>query len=161
MAYHEELKSIAPETTYLPSMYLSTSLTPAMIREAKAGGIVGVKSYPRGVTTNSEGGVGMEGYGVFDEVFREMEKQDMVLNLHGEVPSDLDGSVRNEDTPRSSAADFTTQGCCVLDAEPRFLPHLLEIHRKFPKLRIVLEHCTTAAAVECVNPLGRECLAPH
>jgi dihydroorotase len=93
MAYHDELKAIAPEVTYLPSMYLSTSLTPAMIREAKAGGVVGVKSYPRGVTTNSEGGVGMEGYGVFDEVFGEMEKQDMVLNLHGEVPSDLDGSV--------------------------------------------------------------------
>lgn len=43
------------------------------------------------------------------------------------------------------------QGTCVLDAEPKFLPHLLEIHRKFPKLRIVLEHCTTAAAVECVS----------
>lgn len=39
----------------------------------------------------------------------------------------------------------------MLDAEPRFLPHLLSIHRKFPKLRIVLEHCTTSAAVECVR----------
>lgn len=29
---------------------------------------------------------------------------------------------------------------------------MLEIHRKFPKLRIILEHCTTAAAVECVRP---------
>lgn len=64
-----------------------------MIREAHASGIVGVKSYPRGVTTNSEGGVGMEGYGVFDAVFGEMEKVNMVLNLHGEVPSDIDGEV--------------------------------------------------------------------
>lgn len=43
------------------------------------------------------------------------------------------------------------QGTCVLNAEERFLPHLFEINRKFPKLRIVLEHCTTAAAVEAVS----------
>jgi len=74
-------------------MYLSSSLTPEMVRRAKELGVVGIKSYPRGVTTNSDGGVGMEGYGVYDEVFREMEKCDLVLNLHGEVPSDLDGDV--------------------------------------------------------------------
>lgn len=39
-----------------------------------------------------------------------------------------------------------------MNAEERFIPHLREINRKFPKLRIVLEHCTTAAAVEAVRP---------
>lgn len=39
----------------------------------------------------------MEGYGVFDAVFGEMEKVNMVLNLHGEVPSDLDGDVSGQD----------------------------------------------------------------
>ncbi|KAM0755993.1 dihydroorotase [Meredithblackwellia eburnea MCA 4105] len=134
--YLAQLENIAPDVKFLPTLYLSPALTPQLIREAKAKGVVGVKSYPRGVTTNSDGGVGMEGYAVFDEVFGEMEKQDMILNLHGEVPSDVDGD-----------------GCCVLDAEIRFLPHLREIHSKFPKLRIVLEHCTTAAAVECVKSL--------
>ncbi|GJN91531.1 hypothetical protein Rhopal_004554-T1 [Rhodotorula paludigena] len=146
-AYTKELQAIAPNLHFLPSMYLSAQLTPEHIRQAKAGGIVGVKSYPRGVTTNSDGGVGMEGYGVYDEVFAEMEKQDMVLNLHGEVPSDVDGD-----------------GTCVLNAEERFLPHLREINRKFPKLRIVLEHCTTAAAVECVKTLPANVVAtitPH
>ncbi|GAA5925421.1 hypothetical protein JCM10213_008787 [Rhodosporidiobolus nylandii] len=146
-AYVKELASVAPNLRVLPSMYLSSALTPEHIREAKQGGIVGVKSYPRGVTTNSEGGVGMEGYGVYDEVFAEMEKQDMVLNLHGEVPSDVDGD-----------------GTCVLNAEERFIPHLREINRKFPKLRIVLEHCTTAAAVEAVKSLPSNVVAtitPH
>lgn len=55
-------------------------------------------------------------------------------------------------------AKTRNQGTCVLNAEERFLPHLREINRKFPKLRIVLEHCTTAAAVEAVSfPL---CLLP-
>ncbi|GAA6004414.1 hypothetical protein JCM10207_000716 [Rhodosporidiobolus poonsookiae] len=147
IAYAKELQSLAPNLHILPSLYLSGQLTPAHIREAKVGGIVGVKSYPRGVTTNSEGGVGMEGYGVYDEVFAEMEKEDMVLNLHGEVPSDVDGD-----------------GTCVLNAEERFIPHLREINRKFPKLRIVLEHCTTAAAVEAVKSLPANVVAtitPH
>lgn len=93
ISYLRELEALAPGVKFLPSMYLSDKLTPEMIREAKKGGVVGVKSYPRGVTTNSEGGVGMEGYAVFDDVFRAMEEEDMVLNLHGEVPSDVDGDV--------------------------------------------------------------------
>jgi dihydroorotase len=94
MTYLAQLQSLAPSIQFLPSLYLNSALTPAIIREAHAAGIVGVKSYPRGVTTNSEGGVGMEGYSVFDAVFGEMETLNMVLNLHGEVPSDLDGDVR-------------------------------------------------------------------
>lgn len=47
----------------------------------------GVKSYPRGVTTNSEGGI--ESYTAYYPVFEAMEQEDMVLNLHGEIPSDV------------------------------------------------------------------------
>lgn len=97
IAYMDQLQALAPSIQFLPSLYLSSILTPAMVQEAHAAGVVGIKSYPRGVTTNSEGGVGMEGYGVFDAVFGEMERLDMVLNLHGEVPSDLDGDVSKRD----------------------------------------------------------------
>jgi dihydroorotase len=103
LAYMKELQALAPNLHLLPSLYLSNQLTPEHIRQAKAGGIVGVKSYPRGVTTNSEGGVGMEGYGVYDAVFAEMEKEDMVLNLHGEVPSDVDGDVSYSPLAREAA----------------------------------------------------------
>jgi hypothetical protein len=47
-----------------------------------------VKSYPRGVTTNSDGGI--ESYEVYYPVFEAMEQEDLVLNLHGEIPSDGD-----------------------------------------------------------------------
>ena len=96
--------------------------------------VLGVKSYPRGVTTNSEGGI--ESYEAYYPVFAAMEAAGMVLNLHGEVPS---------------AAAANT---CVLNAEPAFLPHLRALHARFPRLRIVLEHATTRAAVECVKSLG-------
>lgn len=116
------------------SLYLHTDITPDTIREAKQAGIAGVKSYPAGVTTNSSSGV--VDYESFYPVFGAMEEVDMVLNLHGEVPS----------TPGS---DIT-----VLNAEEAFLPTLLDLHKRFPKLRIILEHCTTAAALEAVRSCG-------
>lgn len=42
----------------------------------------------------------------------------------------------------------------MLNAEPRFLSHLTKIHQAFPSLKIVLEHATTAAAVQTVLSLG-------
>lgn len=50
------------------------------------GPCAGVKSYPRGVTTNSESGI--ESYTVYYPVFKAMEERGMILNIHGEVPSD-------------------------------------------------------------------------
>jgi dihydroorotase len=47
-----------------------------------------VKSYPKGVTTNSESGI--ESYRAYYPVFKAMEEENLVLNLHGEVPSDPD-----------------------------------------------------------------------
>jgi dihydroorotase len=72
----------------------------------------------------------------FHDVLRAMEEEGIVLNLHGEVPS--------------SAAD----GVTVMNAEVRFLPVLKELAAKYPRLKIVLEHCTTADAVEAVRSLG-------
>ncbi|KAH7930017.1 dihydroorotase [Leucogyrophana mollusca] len=134
LAYKKTLESIDGGVEYLMTLYLSPDLTPAEITKAKKNGIVGVKSYPRGVTTNSEGGI--ESYEAYYPVFEQMEKEGMVLNLHGEVPSD--------------AANNT----CVLNAEATFLPHLFKLHARFPKLRIVLEHATTRAAVDAVKSCG-------
>lgn len=132
--YKKRLLAIEPNVNFLMSLYLRPDITPDTIKEAKRAGITGVKSYPAGVTTNSASGV--VDYESFYPVFAEMERQDMILNLHGESPS----------TPDS---DIT-----VLNAEERFLPTLKSLHEKFPKLRIILEHCTTAAAVQVVKGCG-------
>lgn len=42
----------------------------------------------------------------------------------------------------------------MLNAEKHFLEHLRKLAADFPNLRIVLEHATTAEAVECVSALG-------
>ena len=124
------------------SLYLHPSITVATIKAAKEAGILGVKSYPAGVTTNSASGV--VDYEQFYPVFEAMEQEDLILNLHGESPS---------------GEDIT-----VLNAEESFLPTLLNLHARFPRLRIVLEHCTTAAAIEAVlacDPTVAATITPH
>jgi dihydroorotase len=113
---------------------------------------LGVKSYPRGVTTNSSAGI--EDYGVYYPVFKAMEEEGMVLNLHGEIPSDPEKVGR-----RHERAD--DQNISVLNAEKLFLTHLRKLSADFPNLRIVLEHATTAEAVECVRAYTTKLTTGH
>ncbi|KAI1007290.1 putative dihydroorotase [Podosphaera aphanis] len=137
LAYKSRLQRQNPKVNYLMTLYLHERITPAMVTEAKAHGIVGIKSYPAGVTTNSSFGV--ISYEPFYPVFAAMEQCGMVLNLHGECPSD----------PSDPHNDVT-----VLNAESKFLPTLKSLHAKFPELKIVLEHCTTMAAIQAVQECG-------
>jgi dihydroorotase len=130
--YKSQLQALAPNVNFLMSLYLCTAITPEVIHEAARAGIRGVKSYPAGVTTNSASGV--VDYESFYPVFAAMEQEGILLNLHGESPP---------------APNIT-----VLNAEESFLPTLKTLHEKFPKLQIILEHCTTAKAVEMVRSCG-------
>jgi len=132
--YQSQLQALEPNVTFLMSLYLHPDISPETVKEAKKAGITGIKSYPHGVTTHSDHGV-MD-YAAFYPVFSEMERQDMVLNLHGELPP-------------SAGQDIT-----VLNAEEAFLPTLKDLHARFPRLRIILEHCTSAAAIEAVKACG-------
>lgn len=132
--YKKRLQALEPDVLFLMSLYLHKNITPDTVIEAKACGIMGIKSYPHGVTTNSDQGV--MSYEEFYPVFEEMERQDMILNIHGELP-------------HSPGDDIT-----VLSAEEAFLPTFLDLHQRFPKLRIILEHCTSAAAIKAVKSCG-------
>ncbi|KAI5286654.1 hypothetical protein KEM52_001903 [Ascosphaera acerosa] len=145
LAYKKQLQDLDPTITYLMTLYLEPSITPADIKAAAAAGIVGLKAYPAGVTTNSDAGV--VDYKIFYPVFAAMEEHGLVLNLHGEVPSTH---------PRGFTCDAEgdQEAVTVLNAERRFLPTLARIHKAFPRLRIVLEHCTTADAIEAVAACG-------
>ncbi|KAI0880340.1 amidohydrolase 2 [Annulohypoxylon maeteangense] len=130
--YQSKLRTIAKDVNFLMSLFLHPSITPDVIAQAAAAGITGVKMYPQGVTTNSESGV--SNLESFYDTFAAMEKHGLVLNLHGEVLESL------------APKDVTL--------EEAFLPTLKTLHERFPQLRIMLEHCTTAAAVEAVRACG-------
>ncbi|KAL8647556.1 MAG: hypothetical protein Q9226_006385 [Calogaya cf. arnoldii] len=130
IAYHEALSRIAPKVKFLMTLYLHPTVTPDVIAEAAMSKIIyGVKLYPAGVTTNSQDGV--LDIAQYYPVFEAMQTHDLVLNLHGETP-DIE----------------------VLQAEAAFVPTLHRLHAAFPRLRIVLEHVSTAKGVEAVRQCG-------
>ncbi|KAG7664377.1 URA4 [[Candida] subhashii] len=136
--YKHQLEKLSPKTTYLMSFYLSKELTPELIEEcAKEGLIHGIKCYPAGVTTNSKYGVDPNDFTSFYPLFEVMQKHKLILNIHGEKPS----------TEKENDIN-------VINAEPRFLPALKKLHQDFPKLKIVLEHCTTKSAVDLVREIN-------
>ena len=88
------------------------------------------KLYPAGATTNSKFGV--KSIEKMYPIFESMEANDLVLCVHGEVTdSDVD----------------------VFDREKFFINEVLsqKVIKKFPNLRIVLEHITTKDAVNFVS----------
>jgi dihydroorotase len=117
----------------LMTLYLTDNTTPAEIARAKRSGFVcGVKYYPAGATTNSDSGVTR--IERVHPVLEAMQEQDLPLLVHGEV---------------------TTPGVDVFDRERVFLETILaDIVRRFPRLRVVVEHASTREAVDFVLASG-------
>lgn len=111
--------------TPLMTCKLYAKHTVADIREMKQAGVIACKLYPQGVTTHSEDGVSDPC--MLADVYKEMEAQNMVLCIHGEQPNAF-----------------------VLDRERKFLEVLANIQKIAPKLRIVLEHVSSAESVQYV-----------
>jgi dihydroorotase len=114
----------------LMTLYLTDNTSPEEIARARDSGFVhAVKYYPAGATTNSDSGVTD-----VDRVYPAlamMEKVGMPLLVHGEV---------------------TDPYVDVFDREMVFIEHVLSpLLERFPALRLVFEHVTTADAVDFVE----------
>ncbi len=111
-------------------LYLTDNTSPAEIEAAKASGLVhAVKLYPAGATTNSDSGVTdiAKVYGVLEK----MAEVGLPLLIHGEV---------------------THNHVDIFDREKAFLDNILApLVARFPTLKIVLEHITTADAAQFVT----------
>lgn len=140
--YKDKLQKLSPETTFLMSFYLSQSLDPEVVGQAaKEELIQGIKCYPAGVTTNSaDSNVDPNDFSQFYPLFEVMQREGLVLNLHGEKPS----------------CDNDNDHIDVLNAESKFLPALQKLHRDFPTLRIILEHATTKDAIDTINEINKD-----
>jgi dihydroorotase len=131
-AYRGRILAALPEgSTFEPLMtlYLTDNTAPEEIARAKQSGLVhAVKYYPAGATTNSDSGV--TALARCFGALAAMEKAGLPLLLHGEV---------------------TGPEVDVFDREQAFIDTVLpQITRRFPGLRLVLEHITTKEAAEYV-----------
>jgi dihydroorotase len=143
----ERLKGTNATFRPLMTMYLTDQLEPAEIKAALEHDLLGVKYYPRGLTTNSESGVKnpaslwTEGTKPF-ECLRMLAETGRTLMLHAANALDRKGE---ELDPYEEEIDF------VAESLPR-------IQRAHPDLRIVFEHLSTAEGAEYMMQHGDDML---
>ncbi|MFN9726866.1 dihydroorotase, partial [Acidovorax sp.] len=131
VAYRERILAAVPAGLRfepLMTLYLTDNTPPEEIRRAREAGVVALKLYPAGATTNSDAGV--------TDVRRTcatleaMQREGLLLLVHGEVTdADID----------------------LFDREAVFIDRVMQpLRRDFPELKVVFEHITTKEAAQYV-----------
>ena len=136
LAYKQRILAAVPDGVSfepLMTLYLTDKLPPEEIARARAAGVVAVKLYPAGATTNSDAGVTdlRKTYRTLEA----MQREGVLLLVHGEV---------------------TDPAIDLFDREAVFIEtQLAPLRRDFPELRIVMEHITTREAAQYVAEADR------
>ncbi len=135
LAYKQRILAAVPTGVQfepLMTLYLTDNLPPDEIKRAKEAGMVALKLYPAGATTNSDAGVTdlRKTY----KTLEAMQREGILLLVHGEVTS--------------SEID-------LFDREAVFIEQqLIPLRKDFPELKIVFEHITTKEAAQYVAQAG-------
>ena len=131
LAYRRRILAALPagaDFQPLMTLYLTDQTAPDEIARAKAAGVVALKLYPAGATTNSDAGVTdiRRTYPTLEA----MQRAGLLLLVHGEV---------------------TDPAVDIFDREAVFIERVMKpLRRDFPALKIVFEHITTQDAAEYV-----------
>jgi len=143
--YRERIRAAVPAGASfepLMTLYLTDRLSPEEIVRAKAAGVVALKLYPAGATTNSDAGV--TDIRLAYPTLEAMQKAGMPLLVHGEI---------------------TDPATDLFDREALFIDQkLIPLRRDFPELKIVMEHITTRDAalyVRDAGPFTAATITPH
>ena len=136
MAYKARIQAAVPEGVAfepLMTLYLTDNLPADEIRRAKDAGVVALKLYPAGATTNSDAGVTdlRKTY----KTLEAMQREGILLLVHGEVTS--------------SDIDLFDREAVFIDTQ------LIPLRKDFPELKIVFEHITTQEAAQYVQQADR------
>ncbi|WP_370979099.1 dihydroorotase [Agaribacterium sp. ZY112] len=132
LAYKQRILAELPKGSLfepLMVLYLTNNTSAADIEAAAAAGVVACKLYPAGATTNSDSGVT-----AIENIYpalEAMQKVGMKLLVHGEV---------------------TESHVDIFDREAQFIEQkLAPLVARFPELKVVFEHITTADAAAFVR----------
>lgn len=133
LAYADRITSAMDNAPFTP--YMTLFFTPLGEKELLAAkntpGFFGFKLYPAGITTNSEGGI--SNMAQADATLKCMEEMGIPLLVHGESHG------------------------FVMDREKEFLAVYRHLATQYPKLKISMEHITTAAALELLDEFPNLC----
>lgn len=135
-AYRQRILDAVPQgMSFEPIMtlYLTDKTQPEDIKAAAESGIIkSCKLYPNGATTNSDSGV--TDWDHLDKNLAAMQEHGIILCVHGEV---------------------TDKHVDIFDREAEFIDQILDpIIKRFPKLKVIMEHITTKNAADYVMSQG-------
>jgi dihydroorotase len=116
------LSGETPDFTPLMAFKILPGMKPADIAALADSGCIAGKYYPAGATTNAEDGVASPD--AIASVLSAMQECGIVLSVHAEDPS-----------------------APAMDREISFLPVIRTLSEKYPRLKIVVEHLSTAEGV--------------
>ena len=139
-AYRERILAALPadaDFTPLMTLYLTDNTPPDEIARARAAGVVALKLYPAGATTNSDAGVTdiRRTYPTLEA----MQREGLLLLVHGEV---------------------TDPAVDLFDREAVFIERVMQpLRQDFPEMKVVFEHITTREAAQYVAGAGRHTAA--
>ena len=127
LAYKKEILEATKEDNFTPYMtlFFNSSYDYDFLKSLK-NEILAIKLYPAGITTNSEGGVAAFDIEQLRPTLEAMSALDIPLCIHGESNG------------------------FVMDREAEFIPIYKQLATAFPKLKIIMEHITTAASAKAV-----------
>jgi dihydroorotase len=131
VAYRERIvAALPPGSAFQPLMtlYLTDNTPPDEIKRARDAGVVALKLYPAGATTNSDAGV--TDIRKTTATLEAMQREGLLLLVHGEV---------------------TDAEIDIFDREAVFIDRVMRpLRQDFPELKVVFEHITTAEAADYV-----------
>ena len=141
VAYRRRIVAARPEGSSfepLMTLYLTDHTTPDEIARAKDAGVLALKLYPAGATTNSDAGV--TDIRKTHATLEAMQRHGLLLLVHGEV---------------------TDPEIDIFDREAVFIDRVMQpLRRQFPELKVVFEHITTSEAANYVIESGAHTAAP-
>ena len=135
LAYRQRIRQAVPAGTAfepLMTLYLTDNTPAGEIARAADAGIVALKLYPAGATTNSDAGVTdiRKTYAALEA----MQRAGLKLLVHGEV---------------------TDAEIDLFDREAVFIDRvMIPLRKDFPELKVVFEHITTKEAAQYVTEAG-------
>ena len=136
LEYAQRIRAAVPEGVDfepLMTLYLTDNLPASEIQRAKDAGVVALKLYPAGATTNSDAGV--TDLRKTHKTLEAMQRAGLLLLVHGEVTS--------------PEIDLFDREAVFIDSQ------LIPLRRDFPELKIVFEHITTREAAQYVRDADR------
>lgn len=126
-AYQTRIAEATAGDTFCPwmTLFFQNQSESELQAAAQQPNFFGIKLYPAGATTNSDGGV--TDFGQAGRTLAAMQEMGIPLLVHGESHG------------------------FVMDRESEFLPTYRRLAEQFPRLRISMEHITTAEALTLLD----------